>query len=96
MANWHNDNPIMTTEDPVSMDDLIAKFTLNGTADIRRFDLRIDSDGGIWSRLGVNDRSRDGTVEYSDKRRDFDLYKGNVSDYYRNYFGTIVRRDGEE
>lgn len=90
MTNWHNDNPIMTTSTPISMDDLIAKFTLNGSNDIRRFDLRIDSEGGIWSRLGVNDKSREGTIEYSNKRRDFDLYKGKVSDYYRNHFGAIV------
>lgn len=97
MTNWHHNNPIMTTEAQVTMDELIAKLTLNGSQDCRRFDLRIDSAGRIWSRIGVSAKSpsavdRDGAVIYSDIGRHFDRDCGTPADYYRNFFGAIVRR----
>lgn len=100
MTNWHHNNPIMTTEQPVTLPELLAELTLNGSQDCRRFDLRIDSEGRIWSRIGVSAKTpsavdRDGSVIYSDTRRDFDTDCGKLSDYYRNYFGAIVRRCDE-
>lgn len=105
MTNWHNDNPIMTTKTPVSMDELIEKLTLNGSGDCRRFDLRIDSKGHVWSQLGVDARTaaevdREGTVIYSDDPRPPVVMGGDelherdcgvVYDYHRNYFGVIVK-----
>lgn len=102
MTNWHNNNPIMTTENAVTIDDLIAKFSLNGSDDVRRFDLRIASDGSIFSRHvpglthGDLKSTRDGTVEYSDQSRNFETPKGRLAEYFRNYFGVIVRHEASE
>lgn len=102
MTNWHNDNPIMTTESPVTVEELIAAFTLNGTADVCRFDVRIDSEGRMYNRFvpGKTWRdirsSRDGVVIYSDEPMPgagHEVAKGHPSEWYRNFFGVIVRRE---
>jgi hypothetical protein len=86
-------NPILTTKTAVTAEEIAVSKTLNGTDDIRRFDVRIDSAGNIFSRI-VTGESRDGTITYSDDSAPgimAELAAGNVSDYYRNYFGALVR-----
>lgn len=80
MANWHHDNPIMTTNTAVSNDELLA-YIAGKT--IR--DLRIDSTGRMFTRIGS------GEITYSDVRRHFDLDCGLPTEYSRNFFGAIVR-----
>jgi len=87
MTNWHNDNPIMTTHAAVAMDDIVAYLTGNNDKYQHR-DLRIDSTGRMFTR--PTDAAA-GVVTYSDTPRNFDLDQGVPAEYFRNYFGAIVR-----